>query len=241
MSAMREEIVSAIRRCLTVAVGVVPLGLAFGVLMVQTGFDWWWTPIFSIVIYAGSMEFLAISMVTSGTAPAVAALTGFMVNFRHIFYGLTFPRDEIRSPLGRAYAMYALTDESYAILSSLPRGSRPSGVFVFTVEAFCQVLWVGAGIIGALVGQGIPSSVQGLEFALVALFVVLAIDSFQNNKDYSLPLSAGALGILAAILAPGQLLMVALTAYFLLLLLRFLSPRLDGALVLRKEESCQPE
>ena len=126
-----------------------------------------------------------------------------------------------------------------AILSSLPRGSRPSGVFVFTVEAFCQVLWVGAGIIGALAGQGIPSSIEGLEFALVALFVVLAIDSFQNNKDYSLPLSACALGILAAVLASGQLLMVALTAYFLLLLLRFLSPRLDGALVLRKEEPCR--
>ena len=74
----------------------------------------------------------------------------------------------------------------------------------------------------------------------MALFVVLAIDSFQNNKDYSLPLSACALGILAAVLAPGQLLMVALTAYFLLLLLRFLSPRLDGALVLRKEEPCRP-
>ena len=90
-----------------------------------------------------------------------------------------------------------------AILSSLPRGSRPSGVFVFTVEAFCQVLWVGAGIIGALAGQGIPSSIEGLEFALVALFVVLAIDSFQNNKDYSLPLSVCALGIFAAVLAPG--------------------------------------
>ena len=71
--------------------GLVPLGLAFGVLIIQTGFDWWWAPIFSIVIYAGSMEFLAISMVTSGVGPVSAALTGFMVNFRHIFYGLSFP------------------------------------------------------------------------------------------------------------------------------------------------------
>lgn len=63
------------------------------------------------------------------------------------------------------------------------------------------MLWVGAGIIGALAGQGIPASIEGLEFALVALFVVLAIDSFQNNKDYSLPLSACALGILPA---PGR-------------------------------------
>lgn len=224
-----------------IAVGVVPLGLAFGVLMVQTGFDWWWTPVFSIVIYAGSMEFLAISMVTGGVTPAVAAVTGFMVNFRHIFYGLTFPRDEIRNRFGRAYSTYALTDESYAVLSAFPRGSRPSGAFVFTVQLFCQVLWVVSGMIGALAGQAIPPSVKGLDFALVALFIVLAIDSFQNNKDYSLPLSAAVLGVLAGFLFPGQLLMVALSAYFLLLVVRYLSPRVDSAMILRRESSCQPE
>lgn len=215
--------------------GVVPLGLAFGVLMVQTGFDWWWTPIFSIVIYAGSMEFLAISMVTGGVTPGVAAVTGFMVNFRHIFYGLTFPRDEIRNRFCRAYSTYALTDESYAVLSAFPRGSRPSGAFVFTVQLFCQVLWVVSGIIGALAGQAIPPSVKGLDFALVALFIVLAIDSFQNNMDYSLPLSAAVLGVLAGCLFPGQLLMVALSAYFLLLVVRYLSPRADSAMILRRE------
>ena len=66
---MRSEIAAAVKTCMAIAVGVVPLGLAFGVLMVQTGFDWWWTPVFSIVIYAGSMEFLAISMVTGGVTP----------------------------------------------------------------------------------------------------------------------------------------------------------------------------
>ena len=232
---MRAEIIKAIWTCMPIAVGVVPLGLAFGVLMVQTGFDWWWTPIFSIVIYAGSMEFLAISMVTGGVTPAVAAVTGFMVNFRHIFYGLTFPRDEIRNRFGRAYSTYALTDESYAVLSAFPRGSRPSGAFVFTVQLFCQVLWVGSGIIGAVAGQAIPPSVKGLDFALVALFIVLAIDSFQNNKDYSLPLSAAVLGVLVGCLFPGQLLMVALSAYFLLLVVRYLSPRVDSAMILRRE------
>ena len=238
---MRAEIIKAIRTCMPIAVGVVPLGLAFGVLMVQTGFDWWWAPIFSIVIYAGSMEFLAISMVTGGVTPAVAALTGFMVNFRHIFYGLTFPRDQISSRLGRAYSTYALTDETYAVLSAFPRNEKPSDTFVFTVQLYCQALWVGSGIVGAVAGQAIPPSVKGLEFALVALFIVLAIDSFQNNKDYSLPLSAAALGILAGCVFPGQLLMVALSAYFLLLVVRYLSPRIDNALILRREAPCQAE
>jgi integral membrane amino acid transport protein len=230
---MREAIHKGIKDTWAAALGLIPLGLAFGLLMVQSGFSWWWTPIFSIVIYAGSMEFLAISMVTGGVSALSSLLTGFMVNFRHIFYGLTFPRKRINSPVGKAYSTYALTDETYAIVSALPREERLSGTRILSIQIFCQILWVGGGIVGALAGQVIPSSVEGMEFALVALFVVLAMDSFRNNQDLSLPLSAAALGILAAFITPGQLLMVSLSAYFLLLIIRYLSPRVDNALTWR--------
>ena len=230
---MREEIHKGIKDTWAAALGLIPLGLAFGLLMVQSGFSWWWTPIFSIVIYAGSMEFLAISMVTGGVSALSSLFTGFMVNFRHIFYGLTFPRKRINSPVGKAYSTYALTDETYAIVSALPREERPTGTRILSIQIFCQILWVGGGIVGALAGQVIPSSVEGMEFALVALFVVLAMDSFRNNQDLSLPLSAAALGILAAFITPGQLLMVSLSAYFLLLIIRYLSPRVDNALTWR--------
>ena len=230
---MREEIHKGIKDTWAAALGLIPLGLAFGLLMVQSGFSWWWTPIFSIVIYAGSMEFLAISMVTGGVSALSSLLTGFMVNFRHIFYGLTFPRKRINSPVGKAYSTYALTDETYAIVSALPREERLSGTRILSIQIFCQILWVGGGLVGALAGQVIPSSVEGMEFALVALFVVLAMDSFRNNQDLSLPLSAAVLGILAAFITPGQLLMVSLSAYFLLLIIRYLSPRVDNALTWR--------
>lgn len=230
---MREDISQGLRDTWAAAIGLIPLGLAFGLLMVQSGFSWWWTPIFSIVIYAGSMEFLAISMVTGATAVA-SLVTGFMVNFRHIFYGLTFPRHRIHSRLGRAYSTYALTDETYAIVSSLPTDDRPTGARILTIQIFCQALWVGSGIVGARAGQVIPSTVQRMEFALVALFVVLAIDSFRNNQDFSLPLSAAMMRILAAAFAPGQLLMVALSVYFILLIIRYLSPRVDAAFSLRR-------
>ena len=230
---MREEIHKGIKDTWAAALGLIPLGLAFGLLMVQSGFSWWWTPIFSIVIYAGSMEFLAISMVTGGVSALSSLFTGFMVNFRHIFYGLTFPRKRINSPVGKAYSTYALTDETYAIVSALPREERPTGTRILSIQIFCQILWVGGGIVGALAGQVIPSSVEGMEFALVALFVVLAMDSFRNNQDLSLPLSAAVLGILAAFITPGQLLMVSLSAYFLLLIIRYLSPRVDNALTWR--------
>jgi len=221
------EIRAGIRDSWAVALGLIPLGLAFGLLLTQMGFAWWWAPIFSLLIYAGSMEFLALNLVTAGVGPVSAAVTGFMVNFRHIFYGLTFPRDLVRGGAGRAYSTYALTDESYAIASA----RRPrSGVQVLTIQAFCQSMWVLPGIVGALVGEVIPAGIQGMEFALVALFVVLAWETFRNSRDLSLVLIAGGLAVLVGLMAPASLLMIALSAYFLLLLGRHLSPALDRAL-----------
>lgn len=222
-----EQARQGVRDSALVGLGIVPLGLAFGLLITQAGFAWWWAPVFSVVIYAGSMEFLAINMVLTGVGPVSSAVTAFMVNFRHLFYGLTFPRHLIASPLGRVYSTYALTDESYAIASATqPR----SGARVLSVQLVCQILWVVSGIVGALAGQVLPPDVQGMEFALTALFVVLAYESFQASRDMSAVLLAAGIGLAAALVVPGQMLMVALTAYFALLLARFWSPRLDRAL-----------
>jgi Predicted branched-chain amino acid permease (azaleucine resistance) len=207
---------------LTVGLGLIPLGLAFGLLMVQSGYAWWWTPIFSVVIYAGSMEFLAIGLVGAGVGPFSAALTGLMVNFRHIFYGLTFPRHRITGSVGRAYSTYAVTDESYAIVSARAsdRGGM-SGVRVLTIQVACQLLWVIPGIVGALVGQVLPDDLRGMEFALTSLFMVLAWEAFRANRDYSLPLTAGMLAVVSGFLAPQQMLIMSLSAYFIILALRY--------------------
>ena len=225
----RSEIRGGIRDTWLVGLGLIPLGLAFGLVMVQAGFAWWWTPIFSIIIYAGSMEFLAVQLVSTGVGPLSAAITGFMVNFRHIFYGLTFPRHLISSPLGRAYSTYALTDESYAISSSRPPTGPNSGARVLTIQILCQLMWVLPGIVGALLGAAIPSSVIGVDYALTALFIVLA----RANPDFSLPLTATAIAALLAVLAPSWLLMAGLSAYFLVLILRYARPGVDRSLELR--------
>lgn len=227
------EIKAGLQETWAVGLGLVPLGLAFGLLMTQSGFAWWWTPIFSIVIYAGSMEFLAVNLVTAGVGPLSAAVTGFMVNFRHIFYGLTFPRRRITSALGKIYSTYALTDESYAIVSARPAGPI-TGTRILTIQVFCQCLWVIPGIVAALVGEVIPPGLQGMEFALTALFVVLTWESFRNNQDFSLPLTAMVLTVVAGVLFPDQMLVIALLCYFGILLLRFVSPRLDLAVELRR-------
>ncbi|MGV0344404.1 AzlC family ABC transporter permease [Corynebacterium lehmanniae] len=234
MAVSREtstEIRLGLRDTWLVALGLVPLGLAFGLLMTQSGFAWWWTPIFSTVIYAGSMEFLAIDMVLTGVGPVTSAITGFMVNFRHLFYGLTYPRSEIRRGVPSAYATYALTDEVYAITSTLR--DRSSGTRLMTISVVCQIAWIASGIVGALTGAVIPAGVEGFDFALTALFAVLAFEAFQASRDLSAPLIAGGLALAAAVVLPGQVIIVALVSYFLVLLLRFWVPRVDDRLTWR--------
>lgn len=236
MNVSREtwaQIRAGVRDAWVVGLGLVPLGLAFGLLMTQSGFAWWWTPIFSTVIYAGSMEFLAIDMVLTGVGPLSAALTAFMVNFRHIFYGLTFPRHVIKPGPATAYATYALTDESYAVGSALQSRTTLTSPRLLTIIAYMQLMWLSAGILGAVAGNVLPPDLEGMDFALTALFAVLAWESFGASRDYSAPLIAGALAVVAALAMPGQLVIVALVAYFAVLLARFWWPRLDAALTWR--------
>ncbi|APE11372.1 AzlC family ABC transporter permease [Rhodococcus pyridinivorans] len=214
------EIRAGIEDSWAVGLGLIPLGLAFGVVLTQGGFEWWWAPIFSTVIYAGSMEFLAIGLIAAVTPLASVAAATLLVNFRHVFYGLSFPLHRIRSRLGRLYGVYALTDESYAIVA--PKAREPlSGTRILTVQVLCQLMWVVSGTIGALIGAVLPDGLAGLEFALTALFAVLAIDAFRANRDVPAPVLALVCGLVALLVAKSQMLVVGLGLFVVCLFVRF--------------------
>jgi len=159
-------------------------------------------------------------------------VTGFLVNFRHIFYGLSYPVKAVTSPVAKAYGVYALTDETYAILSA-HRGSswtawtQPK---IMAVQVFCQASWVVPGIVGALVGAALPMDIEGLDFALTALFVVLAIEAMSARRDVLLPVVAVVTGVVGLLISRDQMLLIGLTLYFVFLIGRFLWDR-------RKEEA----
>lgn len=214
------EIRQGLADSLSVGLGLVPLGLAFGVLITQAGFAWWWAPVFSVVIYAGSMEFLAIGLLTALTPLYSLAAAAFLVNFRHVFYGLSFPLEAIRSRVGRLYAVYALTDEVYAI-SATKRRRDMTGARTLTIAITCQTLWVVPGIVGALVGVALPDGLDGLQFALTALFAVLAVDAWRSSRDLPAPVIGLLCGLGAAWLAPEQMVMAGLSAFVVILMARF--------------------
>lgn len=214
------EIRKGLADCSTVGLGLIPLGLAFGVLLTQAGFDWWWAPVFSVVIYAGSMEFLAIGLLTAVTPLYSLAAAAFLVNFRHVFYGLSFPLETIRSRVGRLYAVYALTDEAYAITAT-KRRTDMTGARTLTIAIACQSLWVLPGVVGALLGAALPPGLDGLQFALTALFAVLAVDAWRASGDLPAPVIGLVCGLAAAWVAPEQMLIVGLCAFVVVLLALF--------------------
>lgn len=188
-------------------------------LLVQSGFAWWWAPIFSVMIYAGSLEFLAVGLIVAATPLASIALTTFLVNFRHVFYALSFPLHRVHGPFARLYARYALTDEVYAVTATRPPETLSSTRIVW-IQVLCQTYWVVGGVTGALVGSVMPD-VEGISFALTALFVVLAIDGFRAHRDVPAPVLALVCAIVAQLLAPEYMLVAAMSAFVVVLGARY--------------------
>lgn len=203
----------------SVGLALFPLGLALGVLVVHSGLAWWWAPVFAGVVYAGSLEFLLIGLVTVATPLAQVALTAFLVNFRHVFYALSFPLHRVRGRWGKGYATFALTDEAYALTTGAA-AREWSGRRILWLQVLCQGYWVAGATIGAGGAALLPVQLDGLDFALTALFVVLAVDGYRAQRDIPVPFIALGCALVAGLLLPGQMLPVALGLFTAALLIR---------------------
>lgn len=220
----RSPFAAATRDTVLVGVALVPLGVAFGLLVVEAGLDWWWAPLFSVFIYAGSLEFLAIGLLVAATPLASIALATLLVNFRHVFYALSFPLHAVRGPVARTYSMYALTDEAYALAHHIPEAERSTARVVW-MQVLCQGYWVLGGVAGSLLGEVLPQVPRGMWFALTALFTVLALDAFRHSRDVPSPVLALGSALVALVVAPDEMLVVAMVLFLAALAVRFAARR----------------
>lgn len=200
-----------------VGLGLFSLGLAFGLVVVHAGLDWWWATVFTAVVYAGSLEFLLVGLATAAAPLLVVASTTLIVNLRHVFYALSFPLNRVDGVLAKVYSTYALTDEAYAVTSAEPRDWTSRRILL--VQVIFQVAWVSGATIGALAGSALPiERVQGVDFALTALFVVLAIDAYRVRPEPLLAAGAAGCAVAAWFVVPEQMLVWAFVGYTALLI-----------------------
>ena len=197
------------RIVLPVCIAVVPLGPALGVLVVQAGLDWWWAPVFAAVIFAGSMEFLIIGLFAAAAPLAQIALSTLLVNFRHVFYALSFPLHRVNGRGWKAYSTFALTDEAYAVTAS-PEAQNWSRTRILSIQGFFQLVWVASVAVGALLGTLIPSWIVGLDFAVTALFVVLTIEAYKVRRSLPLPILALVCAVGALLISAEHMLVIAM-------------------------------
>ena len=165
--------------------GYVPLGMVFGFLFVQAGGQWYLALAASLLVYAGASQFAMIPMLAAGLPVASLAVAALVINLRHAFYGLSLLDSQPRHRLKRLYLIFALTDETYSLVTTL--SPRPSPEQMALLAAVNQAWWVFGTLLGAWLGEQLPVSLVGLEFALAALFAVLTVEQWRATRMW-LPL-----------------------------------------------------
>ncbi len=212
---------AALPRTLPVLAGYLVLGIAFGLLLNSIGLGVFWAAAMSILVYAGSAQFLAVSLIgASASLPQVALLT-FLLNFRHFFYGLSMVSRYQGVGKRKLYLAFALSDETYAILAgALPPAQVDPADYYFAVSLLDQCYWVAGSLIGATVGQLITFDTTGVDFAMTALFVVLAVEQWKSARRHAPALFGVCCGVVCLLIfGPDLFLIPALAAIVALLLL----------------------
>lgn len=210
----------AFLRTIPVLMGYLVLGMAFGLLMHQAGISSLWSFLMSIFVFAGSLQFVMVGLLSQQVSLLTIALSALAVNSRHIFYGISFIERFKKNKRTRPYMIFSLTDETYALLCSLPEGEHSSQE-MFYVALLDQLYWICGTLLGAVAGTLIPFDFTGVEFAMSALFMVIVVDQWREVRNRQ----AAIIGLIVAILAllllgPERFLLPSLSicAFMLLLL-----------------------
>ena len=182
---------------LPVLMGYITMGIAMGVLVVTQvpGFHAGWTALMSLFTVSGSMQFAAVEMLRNAAQYSLfsTAILAVLINIRYCVYGLPFVKVWKNYPWWlRAILILGLTDENYAIITSSRRHGKLQRCFVSCVVVFDISYWVIGTVIGTLLGKHLPFSTEGIEFAMLALFVVILVDLCQQRENWWPALIGGA-------------------------------------------------
>ena len=202
----RKALAAAFPVTVPVLMGYLAIGIAFGLMLQEIGYNFIWAFFMSLTIYAGSGQYLGVTLLATAAALGTVAVMTLLINFRHLVYGLSLLEKFRGMGIRKLYMIFSLTDETYALLSSAqaPVGVNPKN-FYFAIALLDHAYWILGSVIGAVAGALIPIDTQGIDFAMTALFVVIAIDQWKAYKNH-FPALLGAAATVVFLIVVGGIL-----------------------------------
>ena len=197
-----------IKLTIPVMMGYIPLGMAFGLLLSKLLIPWYYALFMSMFIFAGSGQFLILTLFASQATILEIGIATFLLNLRHTFYGLSMISTFKEFSWKKHYLIFGLTDETFALLktSEVPEKNRENAYLWITFLNQCY--WIIGSVIGAILGNIVPFNYEGIEFSLTALFVVLSIELYKKNKLHKPFLVAMIIGFLGMLVFPPQKMLI---------------------------------
>lgn len=196
MSQYRQAFKKAFPYTIPVLTGYLFIGIAFGVMYAEKGYSFLWAILMSLLVYAGSGQYLAVNFFVPGISFLQVIFLTFMVNVRHVFYGISLLEKFNKLGKSRWYMIFGLTDETYSLLctTKVPEGVDEAK-FLLAISMMNQSYWIIGSAIGGLAGSLLPINSEGIDFAMTALFVVIFVEQWMDKKN-RIP---EVVGILAAV------------------------------------------
>ncbi len=176
-----EAIKKAFIRSVPVMAGYIVLGMGFGILLRNAGYGVLWAFAMSAFIYAGSMQYVGINLISGGASVVTTILTTIMVNARHLFYSISMIDKYKNAGKYKPYMIFALTDETYSLLCE---DKETDNGYRFFVSLFNHSYWVIGSVLGSLLGAVLPFSTAGIEFSMTALFIASFTEQWITTKDH---------------------------------------------------------
>ena len=195
---------AAFPHTIPVLTGYLFIGIAFGVMFADKGYNFLWAGLMSLLVYAGSGQYLAVNFFDPSVSFLQVIFLTFMVNVRHIFYGLSLLDKFKVSGKKKPYMVFSLTDETYSLyfLTKTPP-DVDEGKFLFALATLNQSYWIVGSMIGALAGTLIPFNSKGIDFAMTALFIVIFVEQWFEKKN-RFPAIVGVVASLICLLIFGK-------------------------------------
>ena len=184
---MKKTFSAALSATLPVMAGYLILGFGFGIIMKANGFSTALAAAMSIFIYAGSMQYVAIGLMTGGASLVTAALTTLTVNIRHLFYGISMLDKYKNTGSAKPYLIFALTDETYSLVcGELPNiAPEEKTRYQLLVSVLNHIYWITGSVVGTVAGDLLQFNSQGIDFALTSLFLTVFTDQWLTNKNHT--------------------------------------------------------